>query len=390
MGTRSNNGEGYIGKMKDGRWTARIQTGFNSQGKPKIKAFYGKTQKEVRQKLKEFQKSELTNTDSSPEYFGDYIKRWYDLFKKNSVKATTYDRNESLLRIHIIPQLGHIHLSSLNIDHLQEFFNYMRDCKLSYDYIRKSRQMIDGCLSYAEAKGDIKKNLVSKVLVLPKSLVEPREIVFLNEEQIVKFVAEATRVFSNGKPVYRYGQGLKLILYTGLRSGEALNLRWNDIDWKNRIIKVSGTVVLIKNRDKKSDSDTNYITVVDTPLKTHNSYRQVTLCESAIEALKAFRDLQQPSDDSEFIFATSTGKVNGKRNLLRTVTSIIRKAEIDVPYFNVHGLRHTFASMLFRRGVDVKTVSALLGHSKVSFTYNRYIHLIEEQKVQALSLLDSM
>lgn len=391
MAGRNNNGEGYIGKTKDGKWTARIQYGVSIDGKQKIKAFYGKTQKEVRQKLKEFQNGgDVAKPDGSLACFGEYIIKWYNLYKKNSVKATTYDRREALMQNHIIPKIGHIQMRSLNIDHLQEFFNYMYNCKFSDDYMKKAKQLINGCLAYAEVKGDIKKNLVSDALIIPKSLSVPKDIVVLDEEEIQKFVAEATRTYKNGKPVYRYGQGLKFILYTGLRIGEALNLKWEDIDLKRCVVEVRGNLIAVKNRNKKNENDNNYILIPDSSVKTKNSVREVELCNSAIDALRELRIIQQPARNSERIFATANGQINNRRNLQSNISSIIKKAEIKVTRFSIHSLRHTFASMLFRRGVDVKAVSELLGHSNVTFTYNRYIHLIKEQKKDAISLLNKM
>ena len=114
---RNNNGEGYIGKTSKGLWTSRVQVGTKSDGKPKIKVFYGKAQKEVRKKLRDFQEKGEAHSDNL-EMFGEYLFNWFTLYKKNDLRPATFDKYEDLINKHIYPQLGHIHMSALRADHL--------------------------------------------------------------------------------------------------------------------------------------------------------------------------------------------------------------------------------------------------------------------------------
>lgn len=387
---RNSNGEGYIGKTKDGRWVARIQQGYKPDGKPQIKALYGKTQKEVRQKLKDYKNSEEREV-AEPEDFGDYLVNWFQLYKKNDLKASTYDKYEDLINKHILPQIGHLHISVLNVDHLQKFFNYMVEKQYSEDYAKKAKYLLDGCLKLAEFNEVVAKNPM-KGVKFPRKAAFPmqKEIKFLNEDDIQKLKVEASSMHTNNKPVYRYGQAIIFILFTGLRCGEALNLKWKDIDLEKKVVRVTNSVTVIKNRNKISEDCPAFITVPDSQTKTKGSVRGVYLSKSAIEAIIAHKEVINPSNIEERIFATKTGSILSKRNLHRAVVTISSKANLSIPNCSVHELRHTFASMVFRQGVDIKTVSALLGHSSVKLTYDIYVHLLEEQKKEAVSLLDSL
>jgi len=355
---RNSNGEGYIGKTSDGRWTARIQQGLRVDGKPKIKAFYGKTQKEVRKKLKDFMllgEEDLIEVEA----FGEYLLNWFSLYKKNDLRAATYDKYEDLINKHIIPQMGHIHISVLNVDHLQKFFNYMVENQYSEDYTKKAKYLLEGCLNLAEFKGVVTKNPIKGVKFPRKSAFPAKkDIKFLNEADILKFKIEASSMSINNNPVYRYGQGILFILFTGLRCGEALNLRWKDIDLDKKVVRVENSVAVIRNRNKTSENSQAFITILDSNTKTKGSIGEVNLSKSAIEAIKAHKIIVGPTNDEERIFSTRAGSVLSKRNLYRSVVSISSKANLSISNCSVHELRHTFASMAFRKDRDCRISSS--------------------------------
>lgn len=312
-----------------------------------------------------------------------------ELYKKPNVKPVTYDVIEATINNIIIPELGYYTISEINTDILQSFFNSLKDRGYSYETILKVKNIINPCLKQAVFKKDLLKNSIDGVMMPSYSSFSKREISILNDEDIQKFVAEATRNHLNGTPVYRYGYGLVFILYTGLRVGEALNLKWKDIDYINKLVKINGTITKVKNRNKKEDNESNYIVMSTTP-KTEAGIRTVPLCNTALKSLENLKQITLPSSSNKYIFSTDSGKIVARNSLYRNVKNIAIKADIEIENCNLHTLRHTFASMLFKKGVDVKAVSALLGHSKVEVTYNRYIHLIKEQEISAINVLDDL
>jgi len=185
--------------------------------------------------------------------------------------------------------------------------------------------------------------------------------------------------------MYRLGHAIIVLLYTGMRMGELLGLKWNNIDFQNNTLKITNSVVTIKNRSKSNKIKTKWIVLDQDSTKTKSGERIIYLNHKATEALQ---EIQKINPNSEYVMSTSNNKIYYPRNLDRMFRNILTRCNIEP--CGLHSLRHTFASMLFKKGVDVKTVSELLGHSDVSVTYNTYIHLIKEQKQQAVSLLDEL
>jgi integrase len=172
------------------------------------------------------------------------------------------------------------------------------------------------------------------------------------------------------------------LLYTGLRIGELLALTWEDVDFQNRTIKVNKNLKQVKNRD--GDILSNYKIIIQNSTKTNSSSRIVPLNNKSIEALNHIKEI---TGQYKYVLSTETGN----NIFARAYDTMFRKIQKSCGFkeiYGVHALRHTFASLLFKKGVDVKTVSEILGHKDVSVTYNIYIHLIQEQKASAINLLD--
>ncbi len=236
-----------------------------------------------------------------------------------------------------------------------------------------------------------------------KTKTKTKKIMFFTEEQIAKIINEANLKYSNEKPHYFYGLIIEILARTGLRVNEALALIWGDIDLKNRILSVSKTLSEVKNRNKKSESDKNRITIKTYP-KTDKSARIVKLSQKAVEAFENIKrqaemyGLSTGSDDN--IFQTQTGNNVSYRNVQRTLDAILKNIgiynhskdkDVKIPrHYTLHALRHTFATILLLNGIDIHVVSALLGHKKVSTTYNIYIHVIGSQEGDALDKLDDI
>lgn len=384
--TRRDNGSGTLRKRKDGRWQGSVQFGYKTNGKPNIKYVYGKTESEAKRKLKELIKLSYTEKNSQDLFANqtieEYCNNWLTNVQSNVLKPSSYDRKEMTLEKQVYPLLGKISISQITFDDIQFMINELKKQNLSYSTIKKAYEAINGCFKYAIIKGDIDKNPCIGV-TLPKTLKHQEgDIKFYTEEQIELLLKQSTIKYSNGKNKYRLGYGIQFLLYTGLRIGEALALTWEDVDFQNKTIKINKNLKQVKNRDNNEQG--NYKIIIQNSTKTSSGSRIVPLNNKSIEALKYIKEI---TGQYEHVFSTETGNnVSG-----RTYDTMFRKIQENCGFaeiYGVHALRHTFASLLFKKGVDVKTVSEILGHKDVSVTYNTYIHLIQEQKVSAMSLLD--
>jgi integrase len=172
-----------------------------------------------------------------------------------------------------------------------------------------------------------------------------------------------------------------------MRIGELLSLKWENLDFDTKTARVKDSVVMIKDRTKgeNDDSKPNYILFEQSDVKTDSSDRIIQLNNKAITALK---EIYAINGKHKHVMACSKGNIFTPRNFDRMLRNILRHCNLEP--CGAHVLRHTFASMLFRNGVDVKTVSELLGHKDVAITYNTYIHLLKEQKQKAVEILDAM
>lgn len=387
---------------RKGQWVARKQFGVKENGKQNIVCLYGHSKTEVRQKAAEYDAKLLTNRqlNTSKETIYSYVKKWMETTKRHSVKATTYDGMEDSLEIRLKPyNIADIQMCNLSVQLCQEYINNLVECDEHYSLatIRKSYNLLNGAFRYATKAGDIAKNPM-EVVELPKEeslATKTKEVQFFTDEQMSKIYEEANLKTSNGKPHYYYGLVIEILARTGMRIGECLALKWKDVDLENRTLTVDSTISTIKNRNQKSDADKKRV-VIDTSPKTEKSIRKVRL---SIKAIAAFENVKKQNilyglstQPNDYVIQSHTGSLGSARNVRRSFNSILEK--IGIPdydeQYGLHTLRHTFASTLLRKGIDVKVVSSLLGHKKVSTTYNTYIHIIEEQQNSALDAIDDI
>ena len=381
--SKKGHGEGSIAQREDGTWWARIMIGYQTNGQPKRRAFYGKTEAEVKRKLREFKK----NMDNLPKdtiakmSLGSYMNNWLEVYKKPTLKPTSYDRLEDQKRLYIDPTLEYVQMKNLNTDDIQKLLNTL-SVKYSHSTVKKAYMLLNACLNHAVAKKDLTYNPMAPINVPKQKEFSKKEIVILTEDEEKRFIAEATKKYGNDIDIYRIGWAYVLILYTGLRVGELLALKWTDFNEKDKSIKVTGNIVMVKNRDRK-EGDPKNIYIEQTAKTDAAQNRVVPLSQTAMEAILVLKEINGSFD---YVCSSKNNKPVPKRAFDRAYRQICGRAGIDPA--GVHSLRHTFASKLFRKGADVKTVSELLGHANTKITYNTYIHIMPEQKKSAIALLD--
>lgn len=177
-------------------------------------------------------------------------------------------------------------------------------------------------------------------------------------------------ILSN-KRYYHYG--IVIALYTGLRIGELLALKWTDIDFKNKLIYVNRTFETTSNNHKT-------ITYEDLP-KTNNSIRELPISNQLLSTLKELKSISK----SDYVVASYKGTSIKIRAYQKSFENLLNKLKIK--HYSFHSLRHTFATRLLENGVDVKTISELMGHSSPTITLNRYVHTNIENKRKAMNNL---
>lgn len=380
---RRDYGSGSISQRKDGTWTARLIIGTNANGRPKIKALYGKTEREVKRKLKDFQIEFYRNDQTMvvKNTVAYYVKNWLYNKKANELKDKSFDRLEQTVLYQVIPEIGMIQLASLRADDIQKMVNKLKADGLSWSSVKKSYDAVNECFRTAVEKRDLVFNPASGVSVPKQKMFDNnKEVRYYEDEEVNKLVAAATAVYSNGVRHYRLGDMVPIDINTGLRTAELLGLKWDDVDLVNRKLYVSATRVLVK--DRKGKSGNKYIVLEQDSGKTANAIRTVDINQSAYDA---FVRLKEITGKYQYVMSTKNGKPVNPRFLDKTLRNIATAAGFpEEKIYGMHSLRHTFATRLFAAGTEVKVVSELLGHSNTKLTENIYIHVIQKMRKAAV------
>ncbi len=356
MPKKRGNGEGSLYRRKDGLWVGQYK--IQTRDVTKTKYIYSKTRKEAASKLADA----LAERDSGLVYdcgsmsLGDYLERWLET-TKGTVRERTWIRAEVDVRVHIAPILGKSKLDRLSALQLQCFYRTKLDSGLS----PRTVQIIHATL-YKALKQAVKWQLVPRNVAQsvdpPKA--KKKEIKPLDEEQVRKLL----EAVEGDKFEALY----VLAITTGMRSGELLGLKWEDVDFQAEILRVNRTV--FNGR-------------VDAP-KTSKSRRSIKLSRSALVALK------NHTRTSEWVFCTSVGTTICAHNLHNRSWKPLLKAA-DLPLTTrFHDLRHTCATLLLTKGVHPKVVQELLGHSSISITLDTYSHVLPTMQEKAVAAMDEI
>ena len=382
--SKRGNGEGSVCRRPDGRWQGSITIGRDDRGRLIRKYFYGKTRRETSEKLnraiEELRDNRFINKSDNPTV-EQWCHEWLWSYKRNSVKQKTFDQYETILRTHIIPDLGDIRLADLKTMHIQRIINKMHDSGLSHRTIEVTKIVMHAALKQAQRNKLVSENVCENV-VLPRK--QPKHIRVLNEEEQTKLIAAL-------KDNY-IGRGLLFALYTGMRRGEVLALKWSDYDKNEKTISI--TKALSRVRTYNKDGNKTMLTVT-TP-KTDTSIRTVPLIDKAVELLaehkrKQERYMELVGDyytDNDLIFSSSRGDYLDPGNFNRKLNKTVKK--IGIPRISPHVLRHSFATRGLEAEVSLKAMQELLGHSSITVTGDIYTHILKEQKRKEISKLNDV
>lgn len=380
------NGTVYY-RASDDRWVGKYKIGIKADGKPDMKVVYAKSEPECHRKLKaiidESKKTEYVEVRKST--VKDYMDEWLTSIKRNELKPKSYDRLEQTLILHVYPYIGQLQLAALNSKDIQSMINTLRDKDYSYSTIKKAYDAVNACFKLGVIQKTVASNPAVGVSIPSKKLSKQTKIHFYTQEEVWRLIEQSQAKFKNGVRIYPLGSFVMLVANTGLRVSELLALRWKeDIDLKNNILTVHNNMVFVRDRDK----DSGHKLLEQSTVKTSAGQdRSIPLNEDAVEALQ---DLKSVTGKYKYVMSTKNGTVVSPRNADRIFRRICAAAGFEEEkIYGLHALRHSFATMLLQNGVDIKTVSELLGHADVSITYNTYIHVIQEQKKKALETIPS-
>lgn len=373
MAKRRSNGEGSIFQRQDGLWVGRVSLGYDLiNHKRKAKAFYGKTKAEVRRKVTEATRNldQGLTIQSKSQTVGQFLKSWLKEVAKPRIRPSTFRSYEQIIRNHLEPGLGSLKLDKLTPQHIQTFLNAKAESGLSVDHLRR---VLRAALNQA-VKWDLIIRNPAVAVSVPKS--EKFEYLHLDPDQARTFLEFASKT--------RYKALFTVAMAVGLRLGEALGLRWNDIDFEKRVLHV-------RNQLQRIDGK---LTLV--PPKTARAKRQIPLPDFAIEALRLHRLEQDETklancdvwSEMGFVFASTVGTPADPRNIRKVLKGILRDA--DLPDLRFHDLRHTCATLLLAQGTDPRTMMETLGHSQITLTLNTYSHVIPALQREAADKMEAM
>jgi integrase len=370
---KNGNGEGGITRhKKSGLYMARY-TVETSTGK-KRKTVYGKTREEAHEKLVEALSNRNKGLvfDAGNIKVSEYLERWLADSVRDTVRPTTFERYEQLVRLHICPVLYKLKLKDLTPAHVRGLYREKLDAGLSPRTVQYVHVTLHKALKQAVMDGLIPRNATEAV---KPPQVRREEMRPLAPEQ-VKVLLQATRD-------ERLEALYVLAVTTGLRQGELLGLKWEDVDLEAGTLQVRRTLATAKGGPQL------------TAPKTKGSRRTVRLTQSAVNALRSHLERQLGEIDKAgslwrengLIFASETGDPLDRRYVTtHRFKPLLKRARL--PQIRFHDLRHTCATLLLGRNVNPKIVSELLGHASIAITLDTYSHVLPNMQSEAAKAME--
>lgn len=352
-----------IYKRKDGRWEGRYKNGFKPDGKTKYSSIYGKSYSEVRSALIQKRLQLQTDVHACKLKFSEIIKLWFENIR-NTVKESTYANYLMKVEKHILIQLGGITYDKLTVKILNNFVSERLASGLSAKYVSDIIVLIKSVTKFANRQlGYADK---AKSITLPKCGKCSEMKLLNNMEQNILTKALMDNITPNNA-------GILLAATTGIRIGELCALKWSDIDLEKSIITVRKTMQRIK-----CQNDNNSTKIVISSPKSSTSFREIPIPEFLKSTLENMRS------DNESFLLTGSNRFIEPRTMQYRFKSILK--QLDLPLVSFHSLRHVFATKCVVLGIDVKTLSEILGHSSVKITLDRYVHSSMERKQNCMKI----
>jgi len=361
-----------ITKRKDGRYMARYTV--QTPDGPKRKPIYGRKYKEVEKKLAEARGDAVRGLifDADNLKLSEYLDRWLADSVADTVRPTTFERYEQIVRVHIRPALGNLKLKSVTPAHVRGLYRDKLEVGLSPRTVQYIHVTLHKALKQALADGLIPRNATEAV--------RPPQI---RKEEIRPLTAEQVKMLFKAVRDDRLESLYILAVHTGLRQGELLGLKWGDVDLEAGTLQVRRTLTTAKGGP-----------VLSAP-KTKGSRRTVKLSQTALEILKShlerqLMEIDQAGDlwhEKGLIFATESGEFLNRHYITtHRFKPLLKRA--GLPQIRFHDLRHTCATLLLLKNVNPKIVSEMLGHSSIAITLDTYSHVLPNMQNEAATAME--
>ena len=370
MTRRRGNGDGGVyRRASDGRWTAVLDLGRDGNGTRRRKVFYGVTRREVVDKLTEAQRrlAEGEPVTDARATVAAYLEHWLTTaLVAAEIKATTRESYTYLTRNHLIPSLGQHRLDKLAPSHVDALIVAKRASGLSDSTCRLIYTVLRRALDSAVRDGLVRRNVAAAV---PRPRVARREAAVLSPAD-----AQAILTAARGDRLYAL---YAVAMAVGLRRGEALALRWSDVDLD------AGSVRVVRTLSRVGKG------LVFTEPKSARSRRTVPLPAALVAELRAHKVRQAAErltagsawEDHDLLFPSRFGTPLDPRNALRAFVAVATRAGLEG--VGLHTLRHTAASLMIAQGVHPRVIMETLGHSGISITMDTYAHVLPQQQREA-------
>jgi len=371
MAKKRGNNEGSIYKRKNGSWRAQVTI----QGKRLT--YSAKTKRDgqrwIRKMLEEIDNG-LTYDSTQITLYG-FMEEWL-VSVEPSIRYNTFRQYQQIARQYILPVLGPFQLRDLKPEHIQQLYNSMVKEGCGLRTVQLVHSVIHRALVHAVKLGIISRN-PDNATTPPKP--KSKEMQFLDENKAQQFLITA-KLHSDHFYALFY-----LAIATGMRQGELLGLKWEDIDWEQ------GALQIIRQLTRKRGGGYGFTTP-----KTKAGKRRISLGVTTLASLEEHRKAQyhlseKSGDDwhdNGLVFPSGIGTPADRDNLRRHFKQLLKVAGLSEIRF--HDLRHTAASLMLNNGVPVIVVSRRLGHAKPSITLDIYGHLIPTKQQEAASLIDQL
>lgn len=344
---------------RDGRYEGRISRGKRKNGKRRFQYFFGHSRKEVQDKMTAVRRQEFS--DNCSKTVGQIFSEWFQSIR-HRVKESTAANYRMKAEKHVLPAFSNMRADEITESDIYSFIELRQKSGLYNRYISDILIMMKSIYKYASKTYHFLNPLDG--ITLPK--MQKPEIELLDEKQqerLQRYIAENPNHST---------LGVALSMSTGIRIGELCALQWEDIDLKKRILTVRKTM----QRIQTPDGETKTKLMIAEP-KSESSKRKIPIPNCVISILEKFRGKAK-----EYLVSGEERPVE-PRTMQYRFANILKN--VKLPSVHFHALRHMFASKCVKLGFDVKTLSEILGHSKVEITLNRYVHSSFEQKKEFMS-----
>ena len=360
-----------VGYKPDGTQISRSMTWTPAQGMSERQI-----EKELNRQAVIFEEECRSRSAGGMVKFEIFAEEWFSEYAKSNLRNTTFNFLYHQ-RLRVYRAIGDTSMEKITVRQLQEFINSLskdganevNGKPLSPKTVRHVLSLVSDIFAYAVRMGIVRENPCVRV-VLPK---------LVRKEKKIYTVEETVRLMEllRKEPV-KYRAFFFLLIYSGCRRGEMLGLEWRDVDFANCLISIRRTSCYTPDRGTYTDTT-----------KTEQSKRTLKLPQEVMDILCELREFQLRQADifgdkwveSGRLFTKETGEPQHPNTSYHWLEKFC--ARNGLPFYGLHSFRHLFASLLVSNGVDIVTVSGVLGHSAVSTTSNIYCHMLEDARVRA-------